>query len=141
MYLIYRPDGGEEQRWTFQLGKLRSMEIEAIEKVTGLKYGTEFKETLLKGGALARRALLWTFQRRTHPTLRFADVDFADDELALDMDRDEWAEIRAATEKAPGMDDETRQQLLAAIDQSIESADEAPGKASTSSSATSTASP
>src|SRR5690349_14550535 len=97
MFLTYQPDGQTEpRRWTLNLGKLRSMEIEAIEKATGFNYGTDFKDKLLRGNGLARRALLWTLQRREHPTLKFADVDFADDELQLEMDVDELAESRAA---------------------------------------------
>lgn len=129
MILVYTPDGGEAQRWEFRLGKLRSMEIEAIEKHTGMAYGSEFREALLKGNGRARRALLWTFQRRAHPTIKFADVDFADDEVVLEQDRDEWAELRKATEDAQGIDEDTRTMALAAIDKEMAAAPEAPGKA------------
>lgn len=141
MILIYRVEGGEEQRWEFKLGRLRVMEIEAIEKVTGLAYGSEFREALLKGAIRARRALLWVFLRRAHPTLKFVDVDFADDEVVLEQDRDEWTELRKATVDAPGIDEETREMALAAIDKELESAPDAPGKAPLSSDAAGTASP
>lgn len=143
MYLIYTPDGdkAQEQRWTFALGKLRSKEIEQIEKLTGLQYGVPYKQALLQGGALARRALLWTFLRRQHPTTRFNDVDFADDELELDMDRAEWIELRDEVESSTHMDQATKEQALAQIDKSIAEADEEPGKAPSSSSESGTPSP
>lgn len=138
MYLIYTPDGGAEQRWTFKLGKLRTMEIEAIERLTDLDYGSQFKQKLLQGNAKARRALLFTFLRREHPHIKFTDVDFADDELRLDMDREEWQETRAEVEKA-AMSEEMRAQVLEAIDASIESADDAPPKAHSGSAGENTA--
>lgn len=91
MFLIYRPEGGTEQRWVFNPGRLRVQEMTAIERRTGLQYGGRFKQELMQGSTLARQALLWTMLRRTHHTLRFEDVDFYDDELLLVQDRDELA--------------------------------------------------
>lgn len=142
MELVYRPDGkpDQEKRWPLDLGKLRTMETEAIEKLSGLKYGSEFKMGLLKQGALERRVMLYTLQRREHPTLRFSDVDFADDECFIDFDRDELAQIRQAAEDAD-LDEATRAQALAALDAQLAQAPEAPGKATSSSSAADTPSP
>lgn len=141
MLLKYTPEGGEAQTWTVDLGKLRTMETEAIEKVTDLPYGSAFREQLFKGGTRARRALLWTMLRRAHPTLKFADVDFADDEVVVDFDREEWANIRAAVADAPGLDDDARAFQLGAIDAAMAEAPEAPGKAPASSSGSATGSP
>lgn len=141
MFLKYTPDGGDEQKWTFKLGKLRSMETEAIEKLTGLDYGVPFKQALMQGNTRARRALLYTFLRRQHPTIRFADVDFADDELVLDMDVEEWQEMRAEVERSTTVDESTKAEVLAAIDASIAEADPAPGKALEKTDESATASP
>jgi hypothetical protein len=148
MFLTYRPDGQDEQRWEVKLGKFRSMEIEAIEKVTGLDYGTAFKDKLIKGNGLARRALLWTLQRREHPTIRFADIDFADDELQLELDRDELLQSREAIADADGIGPDEKAMALSLIDAQLadfderrEAAGDDPGKAPTPSDASSTGSP
>jgi hypothetical protein len=128
MFLKYTPDDADPQTFEFYLGKLRTMEAEAIEKHTGLNYGSDYKQALLMGNVRARRALLWTLLRRQHPTLKYADVDFADDELVIEYDTDEWADIRAAVEKATHLDEEARAVQLAAIDAAIAEAPPA-GKA------------
>jgi hypothetical protein len=131
MFLVYTPEGGDEQQWHVRLGRLKTMEMEAIEKHTGLAYATEFKAQLIKGQTSARRALLWTMLRRQHPTLKYADVDFYDDELNLRRDRDEIAEEIAAVE---GMSDQDispadRQMTIGVLRQQLATASEPPGKA------------
>lgn len=123
MFLIYTPDGQEVQRFPVKLGKLRSMEIEAIEKRTGWDYGTDFAQHLQKGSALARRALLWTMLRRQHPTLKFDEVDFAHDELELAYDKAELEEILAGIDAAPY---DTEAQRAAAKEQIVEAMKTAP---------------
>ncbi|WP_320069751.1 hypothetical protein [Micromonospora sp. RTGN7] len=122
MRLIYRPDGQPEQAWPVNLGRFRVAECEAIERRTGLPYGTEYKTALLKGATAPRRALLWTLLRRDHHTLRFEDVDFYDDELQLVFDVDELREMRDATAEAPGIGESERGQALAALDAEIDAA-------------------
>lgn len=134
MFLRYTPDGSDAREWALDLGKLRSMEIEQIERTTGLAYGTEFKQQLLKGSARARRALLWTLQRREHPTLKLDDVDFADDELTLIMDKAELAETRVAVAKAD-IPEAEKSLALEIIDEQMSTAPDAPGKALTRSGA------
>lgn len=119
MFLTYKPEDGDEQRWTIKLGKLRSLEIEQIEKLTAMDYGAEFRQRLLKGNGLARRALLFTLVRRDHPRTRFADVDFADDELILEMDLVELREVREAVVEAPTLSDDERTIALAQVDAQI----------------------
>jgi len=130
VYLRYTPDGGDIQEWTVQLGRFRSQEIEQIERITGLDYGTEFKSRLLKGNGKARRALLWTLQRRDHPRIKFEDVDFADDELTLVMDRAELEETREMLATVAMPDDE-RAMAYAMLERQISEAPEPPGKANT----------
>lgn len=123
--LVYTPDGQQQQRWEFQLGKLRCQETEAIERRTGMAYGSEFKENLLKGQVLARRALLWTMLRREHHSLRFENVDFADDELLLEFDRGEWQQMYNEVEQVAGLSDDERAFRLAMIGAEIAKLDEA----------------
>lgn len=128
MILIYRPDGGDERRWEFNPRKIRSAEAELVEKRTGLTW-EQFGAQVTQGSVLCRRALLWMFQRRTHPTLRFEDVDFALDELTLDYERHELVAIRAQLEKQRFDSDAERDATLAQIDEQIEATpgdDEAP---------------
>lgn len=123
MILTYRPEGQAAQSWELQLGKLRCAETEAIERRTGMPYGSEFKEKLLQGQVLARRALLWTLLRRVHHTLRFEDVDFADDELELAFDRDEWQRIHDELRDNPAIPDEDRAVRLAMVQAEIDKLD------------------
>lgn len=120
MRLVYHPEGSTEpQRWEISLGKFRSLEVEQIEKLTGFDYGNEFKARLMKGNALARRALLFVLLRRQHPTTKFHDVDFADDELQLEMDLDELHETRKVVETSPAISEAERPLVLAALDEQI----------------------
>lgn len=88
MYLIYTPADGDAQRWRYQPRKLMTAERETLERVTD-RHFAQFTQDVLAGNALCRRALLWVFLKRQHPTLRFADVDFAWDELRLEFSRQE----------------------------------------------------
>ncbi|MCX4468969.1 hypothetical protein OOK41_01345 [Micromonospora sp. NBC_01655] len=124
MRLTYSPEGETTQSWPINLGRLRVAECEAIERRTGLAYGTEFKEALLKGATTARRALLWTLLRREHPRTRYEDVDFFDDELVLEFDVAELREMRAGAEAEPGIDEQRRAMALAAIDAEIRTAEQ-----------------
>lgn len=95
MYLVYQPEGSEEpQRWKYNPRKLMSVEREDIERRCGGIPYAEFTQLVLKGGSLARRALLYTFLRREHRGLRWEDCDFAWDELTLQYSRGEYAQIR-----------------------------------------------
>lgn len=139
MYLSYTPEGQETQRFHYEPGKVRTSESEAIEDRTGLSYGGDFKIALLKGSMRARRALLWTFLRRQHPTMRYEDVDFADGEVTLELDTDEvQAELDAlATSSAVPEDD--RRVAEAIYREQLKTAPAPPGKAEAPASETNTA--
>ncbi|MFG1898697.1 hypothetical protein ACGFIP_32285 [Micromonospora zamorensis] len=141
MFLVYKPEDGEEQRWEYRPGRLRTMEMEAIERATGgLAYNTEFKMALLKGQTSARRALLWTFLRRQHPTIKYADVDFYDDELTLERTKGEIEREIAELEKVPDSDipAEDRMAGLMVLRMQLAEAPDDPGKALAPSDATPT---
>lgn len=128
MFLIYKPVDSEAQEWWFDPQGMRAREAEAIEKRTGWDW-SEFAVHLIAGSVLARRALLWTFQRRVHPALRFEDVDFAMSELTVEYDRAEMQRLRDAMDSQDGV---TAEQL-AAMDAQVAEAREGPGKAPASS--------
>ena len=117
MFLVYRPEGASEpQRWRYNPRKLMSAERENIERLTGLTW-TQFTQAVVEGSSICRRALLFTYQKRDHPTLKFDDVDFAWDELTLEYSKGELVQMReAAAESAPA---ELRPAVLARIDGQI----------------------
>lgn len=94
MYLVYKPEGSEEpQRWKYQPKKLMSPERELLEKLTSRNF-TEFTVDVQKGNSRCRRALLFIYLKRQHPTLKFDDVDFAWDELTLEHSKGELQLMR-----------------------------------------------
>jgi hypothetical protein len=94
MYLVYQPEGSDEpKRWKYQPKKLMSPERETLERLTGKNF-TEFSQDVLKGNSRCRRALLFIYQKREHPTLKFDDVDFAWDELTLEHSKGELLLMR-----------------------------------------------
>lgn len=94
MYLVYKPEGSEEpKRWRYQPKKLMSPERELIEKLTSRNF-TEFTVDVQKGNSRCRRALLFIYLKRDHPTLKFDDVDFAWDELTLEHSKGELQLMR-----------------------------------------------
>ncbi|WP_329597759.1 hypothetical protein OIE43_18805 [Streptomyces pseudovenezuelae] len=94
MYLVYKPEGTEEpKRWKYQPKKLMSPERELLEKLTGKNF-TEFTVDVQKGNSRCRRALLFIYLKREHPTLKFDDVDFAWDELTLEHSKGELQLMR-----------------------------------------------
>jgi hypothetical protein len=141
MFLVYKPDGTEEQRWRYERGRFRSAEMEAIEKRTSWDFDTEFQTRLLSGNALARRALLWTFLRRQHPAIRFDSVDFASDELLLEFDREELEAQRAQVLEMTNIDEAERAAALALLDKQLIEAPEPEGKALPASDESATGSP
>lgn len=132
MLFTYQPADGPAERWTYKPQKLRVSEAEALEKRTGWDF-QEFQEHLLQGSVRARRALLWMYRRRVHHTIRFEDVDFAMDEVTLEMDREELLELREKIATSPFESSTARDRAMAMVDEQIESAEEPEGKADASS--------
>lgn len=123
MLLTYDPAGGERQEWQFTPDEMLNHESELIERRTDWCW-QEFLQNLQKGSTLARRALLWTFQRRVHHTLRFEDVTFRQGELVLEFDRGELVRMRDAVVKAadvPGVD---KEQILRTMQDEIDRLDD-----------------
>ena len=143
MILTYAPKDGDRQVWQFKADDMLNAESELIEKRTDWTW-IEFLERLQKGSTLARRALLWTLLRRTHATLRFEDVRFAQGELTLDFDADELRALREAVASGPEVSGLNKDLILAKLDQEIaeqEAAGRDPGKAPANSDASATSTP
>jgi hypothetical protein len=122
VYLVYQPEGSEEPtRWPYNPRKLMSVEREFIERQVGLPFA-EFTQTVLKGSSVARRALLFVMLKRDHPTTKYADVDFAWDELRLEFSKQEYAQmIRDAGDQFSGEQLEmTLQGLRAEMDNALD---------------------
>lgn len=102
MYLVYAPEGSSEpQRWKYNPRKIMSVEREMAERRTGRNW-TEFTKDVVAGNSLCRRALLFLYLKRDHPTTRWEDVDFAWDELTLEYSRGELLLMREeVADKAP----------------------------------------
>lgn len=116
MKVIYRPDGGTEQVWDYKPDDLPYAEAEAVEDVLDVTFD-EFRQKVARGGAKARRALLWVLLRRDSPRLRFSDVQLRRaGELIVEWDSAEIARIREATLNDDDMPEEDREELLRLLD-------------------------
>lgn len=98
----YTPDDAEPQVWDFDVGRLMVVELEAIEKVTGLSY-IEFAEGLDKARGAAYRALVWVM-RKSHgePDLRYSAVDFPIGALRFERIDDVDQELAQLTDTEDG---------------------------------------
>lgn len=113
MQLIYTPEGAEPQRFDFRPGKLLSPEAEKIEELTGWSY-MEFGEHLMKGSVKAYHALLFIFLRRQDPRISYDSVQFTFDEVDLDFDHDEQAQMIEELQRKraeEGLDEDTERIL------------------------------
>ncbi|MFF9582501.1 hypothetical protein [Streptomyces achromogenes] len=124
MYLVYSPEGSDEpKRWKYNPRKIMAPERENIERITSRNW-SEFTKDVVAGSSLCRRALLYTYLKREHPTLKLDDVDFAWDELTLEYSRGELTEMRTAVADSATGDE--RATILAKLDQEIAEAYEDP---------------
>ena len=117
MYLVYKPEGSDEpKRWKYQPKKLMSAEREMLERRTGLNF-TEFTQAVVKGNSQCRRALLFMYLKREHPSVKYDDVDFAWDELTLEHSKGELIEMRQSVEDT--VPAHLRESVLAKLDDEI----------------------
>lgn len=118
MKVIYKPDGSEKQSWDWKFGDVRALDAEQIEAKADCTWD-QFQVQLLSGRMRARRVLLWHLQRKTHPTLKLADVDFAAKEVEIEFDIPELEQFRDGVAKASGVTDEQRDAALELIDEQL----------------------
>lgn len=123
MYLVYKPDGGEEQRFPYKPQKLMSAEREALERRSRMDFA-DFTKGVLNGNAVCRRALLWVLLKREHPVLKYEDVDFSWDELRLEYSKQEYELMRDQIIEAGNADpeqiDALNREIATAIDEESE---------------------
>ncbi len=131
MFLEYTPEGQPTRRWHYQPGRFRVAEMRLVEKTTNFRW-QEFQVELAMGSVVALQALLWTYLRREHPTLKVEDVDFAADEVQLIKDSDELAaDLENLEEAAGAMPEDQRLAGLHHTRVQLRTAPPPPGKAST----------
>jgi hypothetical protein len=123
--VTYTPEDGEPQVFDYNPNKLMSVEREALEKVTGRSF-SDFAMGVLKGDSRCRRALLHVLLKRQHPTLRLDDVDFAWDELTVEMTKGEL-DLAVAKLQEKGGNENTIEAMLKQREQAPE--DDGEGKA------------
>lgn len=149
MFLTYRPDGGDEQRFEFRPKRVRSTRAEMIEKrygqLAGIKNATwdQFKLAVQQGSASARRVLLWHLLSTQHPNLKIDDVDPFEDEVELEYSKSELLEVREVLSSTPSIPEADLTLMLAKLDMDIMTAPEdgSEGKAPSKTSAADTGSP
>lgn len=132
MFLVYTPGDGDEQRFAYDPRKVRSLDMEAIERVTARNW-SRFTVDVVEGSALCRRALLWVLLRQAHHGLKFADVSITYGEVKLEYSWEEYELMIERTIEQAEEGPETDQQV-AALRREQETAthedgDEAGGKA------------
>ena len=120
--LIYEPVGDgehpeflrEKQEFLFRANRLLSPEAEAIEDVGGGTWDNfdEFGRKFMVGNRKAYRAALWIMLKRTHPTLRFHEVQFQVDEVYVDLEDDEAEQLREQFRRDPDLDPAQKAHLL-----------------------------
>lgn len=123
MYVVYAPEDpadGDRQEWTFEPGRVRAAEGQALLREFGEKSWDLFVQGIKVNNLHARRVLLWHLLRRTHPLMRFSDTpDFYADEVTIDFSSKELTELLDAvrtSNEAPDM----KAQLVAAFESEIE---------------------
>lgn len=125
MIVTYSPEGGTKQQWPYDPNDLPYAEAELIEEVLDCTFEA-FKVAAIKGGARAKRALLWVLLRRESPKLRFSDVQPRRiGELVVEYDLAEIERMREAALANDEMDDDDRAAFLRALDEASEEQEQA----------------
>lgn len=97
MILRYQPEGLEPREWAVKPERMLSVEIEAIEDVTGWTMG-QWIEKMQASSVKALHALLWVLLKRVDPTRTYASVQFTLDEVEMTLEADEHEDDEPATE-------------------------------------------
>lgn len=125
MIVTFTPTEGDTRTYEWKPSALPNRDAELLEKLTGKNYSS-FVQDASRGNALARRALVFMFEKRTHPTLKWDAFDFPYGSVEVEYDRDEYAAMREALESDTTLDDEEKAPLVAQFREFEESAPEVP---------------
>lgn len=93
MIVTFTPVEGDTRTYEFKPRLLPNRDAELLEKLTGKNYQS-LVQAVTTGNALARRALVFVFEKRTHPTLKWDAFDFPYGAVEVEYDRDEFAAMR-----------------------------------------------
>lgn len=123
MKVSYTDDNDNKSTWDYRPAKVRMSVAEMMERRAGMTWD-ELNRAILAGSAKARRVLLWSCMMQEHPVLRFEDVpDFAMGQVAVEFDSTELVDIRDAISKNKSMDDTTKADALAVLDDQLATLD------------------
>lgn len=135
MIIVYRPPGGEEER--FDIRAVRTSEAQIVERTTDMKW-VEIKRGVRDDDPTALRGVAWVLKKRQQPTLRWSDFDPLIDELVSRFDDREVAEFASGIGLLPeDKRDEAIAELRyyaadeAAVDVALKAAAEPPKEATT----------
>lgn len=98
MIIVYRPEGGEEQR--FDTRMLRTSEAQIVERTVDMRWA-QVKAGLREDDPAAMRGVVWVLMKRQTPSLRFSEFDPGVEELSARFDLREVAEYTDEALKAP----------------------------------------
>lgn len=126
MIVTFTPAEGEKRTYVFDPDTFPYPDSERVEELTGLLW-EEAKVAIIKGGAKARRALVFCFERRAHPALSWATFgDFPTSAIAVDFDRAELERMAATVDSTPGLTEDERALARAQFAELMEDAPEVP---------------
>lgn len=146
MIIKFAAENQDPRTWEFVPRKVRQSAAEMIEKRAGCGFN-EWVLQVQQGHARAWKVLIWHLLcRETNYAVRWEDVpDFAMGEVDVELDLAEWIQTREVAATSPAIGDVDREAALAQIDAQIEKCLAAgqvvEGKASSSSSDSTTDSP
>jgi hypothetical protein len=142
LFVIYQPEDGDRQEWTFNPGRVRATEGQVLLREFGQISWDMFIQGIRQNDLHARRVLLWHLIRRQHPMVKFADTpDFYADEMTVEFSTVELAEMldKVASTKVSAAEKEQLTALFEAeleIARQREEANDLAGKAPTPTSTT-----
>lgn len=112
MHVIYAPEDGDKQEWTWDPGRVKASEGQVLLSQYGEKNWDLFVQGIRQNDLHARRVLLWHLIRRTHPLVKFADVpDFYADEITVEFSAAELAELLDKVAASPAPADQKAQAI------------------------------
>lgn len=125
MIVTFTPTESDTRTYEYKPRLFPNKDAETIERLTGTSY-QKFVQDVSSGNALARRALVFVFEKRVHPTLKWDAFDFPYGAVEVEYDRDEYAAMREAIESDTTLDDEAKAPIVAQLREFEESAPEVP---------------
>jgi len=103
MIVTFTPSEDDVRKYTFDPRTFPNPDAERIEELTGLPWA-EANAAIMKGSAKARRALVFCFERRAHPSLSWAAFgDFPVSAIQVDFDRSELETMAEKVDTTPGL--------------------------------------